>query len=224
VKIVCSNCQTTLEPMTLLEKLVNSGGLGVTCSCGRHLDGVRVRNILSQLMQEQRMSDGRAQVRANLDKGIICPCCNQFAKRYVRKMSSIIARWLIAFARASGGDPARWVHVREPGKLLGGASSAARSGDYAKARYWGLLEEKSDEPSAGEKGSSGMWRLTPKGWSFVADRISVPERVLVFNNVPLEFQGADITIQTALGTNFNYKDLMGPAYTPPTVLFGVGVP
>lgn len=213
MKVVCSECGTDLEPMVMMEKMFANGGQGVTCTCGRFLDGARVRNIFSRLMQEPRISEARAKVRAGLDKGTICPCCDQMVKRYARKMSSIIARWLIAFARASEGDAGRWVHVREPGGLLGGDSSAARSGDYAKARYWDLLRQKEpgDDEKDDEKGSSGLWRLTPKGWSFVAGRLAVPATVLVYNNQPLEFQGPELSVKEALGVKFNYKELMGPA-------------
>ena len=129
-------------------------------------------------------------------------------------MSSIIARWLIAFARASGGDKTAWVHVREPARIMGAETAAARSGDYAKARFWGLIEQRVKRTKTDN--SAGLWRLTKSGWDFVARKTQVREKVIVYANKPIEFIGAAIDIKAALGNEFNYDEIMGHVSTAPT--------
>jgi len=211
MKVTCSKCSASLDPMFLVEGLILNGGRLVRCACGYEIDGSRARTVLASAFSLPTIHEARATLTAQLDHGILCPCCGQFAKRYVRKMSSIICRWLIAFARASAGDRTKWIHVRECGHILGGESAAARSGDYAKARWWDLLEPNRECPEEEDKSSNGAWRLTTKGWQFVANQVLVRERVVVYNNDPIEFQGKEVSIVTGLGTKFRYSSLMGPA-------------
>ena len=211
MKVSCSKCSAVLDPMFLVEGLIVTGGKMVRCACGYEVDGAKARSVLERAFTPETLHEAKAALHSRLEKGAVCPCCGQFAKRYVRRMSSIICRWLIAFARASGGDRTKWVHVRECGHILGGESSAARSGDYAKARWWGLVEAGLEEDEESDKGSSGTWRLTESGWQFVANQLLVREQVVVYNNDPIEFQGKEVSIVTGLGTKFSYSSLMGPA-------------
>lgn len=208
--ITCSACNAKIDPMYLVEGLILSGGKAVRCSCSHQINGSAARDVLSSIFQRQTLALARKELKSKLEHGTKCPCCGQFAKRYARKMSSIICRWLIAFARASGGDRTKWIHVRECGHILGGESSATRSGDYAKARWWGLVEAGGEPTDDEDKGSSGTWRLTQRGWDFVANRIKIREQVVVYNNDPIEFQGKEVSITEALGTKFSYSELMGP--------------
>lgn len=208
----CSKCEARMDLMFLVESLIATGGQVVRCACGHTADGGRARELLNKAMASPSVEDARKELKAKLETGTHCPCCDQFAKRYTRKISSNICQWLIAFARASGGDRTKWVHVSECGEILGSKTAVARSGDYGKARFWGLLEAGAlDEEIDGDKKSSGTWRLTEKGWAFVANKLTIPQYVLVYNNESVGFHGKEVSITTGLGSRWSYSELMGPA-------------
>lgn len=79
-------------------------------------------------------------------------------------------------------------------------------GDMVKMRYWGLIEEKPNENQ--KTRSSGYWRLTPKGWRYLKGE-SVPKFAYTFDKKAREVSGPDVTIRDALGTDFDYSELMG---------------
>lgn len=135
-------------------------------------------------------------VRSRRDKGTTCPACGQFAKVYKRKINSGMARSLIAMYRAGGTT---WVNVTEV--------TDRRPREEGKLAYWGLVEEFSEGRADG--GRPGMWRVTNLGRYFVLGNCSVPQTAEVYNGMCLRTYGPDITIYGALGTKFNYNELMG---------------
>jgi hypothetical protein len=147
-------------------------------------------------MKITTLHEARAIVRNNLDDGIQCPCCDQFCKRYRRKLNSQMARWLIwLYRRASGSE---WVTVRE---------SPVRGGDYAKLALWGLVEQKSNDDET--KRTSGVWRITKLGRDFVDGHRFIPSHVMLYNNTIHGWSRACTTIRHALGERFDYAELMG---------------
>jgi hypothetical protein len=144
------------------------------------------------------LKEAREALIAQLYEGAICPCCEQFAKVYKRKLNSGIARALIVMYRAAGTT---WLHKPT---VLAGLGAAAR--DESIARYWDLIEEDSERRSDG--GRAGWWRVTKKGADFVQDEIRVPKYALLYNNQLIALEGPEIGIQDALGDRFNYDELM----------------
>jgi len=157
----------------------------------------------------ETLSDAQTRVDAGKYNrgGISCPCCGQLCKVYRRKLNSAMARFLIWLARYTmdrGYDPkvgGPWVEMdkfpriqRRPG-----------GGDFAKLRYWGLIEEMDNNDSA--KRSSGIWRITPDGMMFVRGHGRVKEAALIYNNACIGFSVEEVTIRGALGTKFNYESL-----------------
>jgi hypothetical protein len=86
-----------------------------------------------------------------------------------------------------------------------------KHGDTAKARYWGLIEAP-DEPLSRPDGSTrvGWWRLTDLGAQWVRGEVAVPSYALVYNGQLLELDDSrgTTTVRDALGSRFNYNDLM----------------
>ena len=75
--------------------------------------------------------------KAHSKHGAHCPCCERFIKLYRRPLSASMARYLIVLAKKSGtGNP--WLHVETDFRDV----SIPSRGDYAKLRYWGLIEPK----------------------------------------------------------------------------------
>ena len=146
------------------------------------------------------LTDAAAHVRSNLDEGVSCPCCGQFAKRYRRKLNSSMAAslcWMWGHARDL------WINIPEtaPAWIL-------KAREYPKLAWWGLIEElpKSEHHNGR---TSGVWRVTPKGAEFVRGCLDVPMYAFVYNGDVEEFTETTTHIRKALGDRFSYDELMG---------------
>ena len=143
---------------------------------------------------QDTIASGKAWLRARVDKGENCPLCGQHAKIYRRKINSGMARSLIHIYRIGGKG---WVHVRAIG---------AQSREEGKLAYWELLEEQKGTGVHG--GRAGYWRVTDRGEQYLLGQISVPQYALIYNGRCLGFDGPQTNIKAALGTKFNYEELM----------------
>lgn len=84
-----------------------------------------------------------------------------------------------------------------------------RAPHFAELRFWELVTPATDNPDPKKK-SSGYWAITDKGKQFVKGQITVPSRILVFNN---KFRGfsaksVDTNFRQAFGNEFNYEEVM----------------
>ena len=145
-------------------------------------------------------------------KGAICPCCRQVVKMYTREITSPMAYTLIILHRHFSTDQ-NWLHVPSYLSQMSTIGSAVRGGDFAKLRYWGLLEAKQDDRKAKDKrkdGSkrTGFYRMTEKGHQFVKGETKIPKVALVYNGKHFGFAPGEASIQECLGKEFNYSDLM----------------
>jgi hypothetical protein len=147
------------------------------------------------------LATARDWLRERIDNGQHCPCCTQFAKVYRRKVTSPMARVLIAMhaERVDGTD----VFVNLPRLGLS-------RGDEAKARYWGLIEPMPDTVRDDGSTRTGWWRLTPYGRAFVRNQVKIPKYVRIYDGRCIGYadDDAEVSILDALGTRFNYSELM----------------
>ena len=121
-----------------------------------------------------------------------CPCCDQFAKIYRRKINSGIAATLVKLYNRFAMN---WTHL----------ATWDHSREASKAEYWGLIE---NQPS-GVGGKSPMWRLTSAGLDFVRNRSRVAKYAAIYDGTLLGLDDTEtVSIEDALGTRFNYNDLM----------------
>lgn len=146
------------------------------------------------------LAEARAELRELVDDGARCPCCTQFAKVYRRKITSTMARLLIRLWIEAGRE---WAHMPT---VTSRASTSASSGDPAKLRYWGLLEEADVERDDG--GRAGWWRITDDGEAYVRAALRVRKYARVYDGRCLGHDGDLVDIVDALGDRFNYRDLM----------------
>lgn len=114
--------------------------------------------------------------------GMHCPCCEQFAKVYRRSITltevKVIAKVYNLARKAQPASPTtHWVKIGTDG-------IATRGGDYAKARYWGLIEEREGERDDGS-GRAGFWRITELGIEFLLGAARVHRYVWLYNNKPV---------------------------------------
>jgi hypothetical protein len=87
-----------------------------------------------------------------------------------------------------------------------------RGGDYAKLRYWRLIEERPGGPDEGrDTRNSGYWRLTSLGGAFVRREVKVPKYVFLYDGFPVVLSDVDnpnVSIEQCLSKQFKYSDLM----------------
>lgn len=137
-------------------------------------------------------------LRENVDKGVRCPCCNQFVKVYKRGINSTMARILIQFYHKGGHNEFKHIPTIMPN---------VNSGDFAKLRYWNLIEEMPNTNEA--KRTSGFWKITDSGVAFVEGRLTVAKKAHIYNQKLLRLDDSEkVSIQQTLGKHFNYQELM----------------
>jgi hypothetical protein len=163
------------------------------------------------------LEDAKKWLRVRFGKGATCPCCNQFVKLYRRPLNKSMAYVLLLIARyyrRVGVKTDEWLHV--PSYLAETAvgnprRAAAIRGDWAKLKFWGLIEEKPETRADGSP-RIGYWRMTQLGRQFVDREVKVSSHVYIYNGEPLQRSVDDqITIDDALGTEFSYVEIMSEA-------------
>lgn len=148
--------------------------------------------------QTDTLAQARADLRSRLDDGVTCPCCGTFARRYKRKLTLPMVKWL-AWLVGRWAPLHRWVDVRE---------STVRGGDYGKLVYWGLVEQRPNDDKS--KRTSGMWRPTDRGIAFMDARLTVPSHAFVYDGNVEGFTDVQVSIDDVAGA-FDYSELMGGA-------------
>jgi len=159
--------------------------------------------------------DAKKWLRVRFGKGATCPCCNQFVKLYKRSLSKSSAYVLLLMECYFRGDSVEeWLHV--PSYIAEMVSdnprrAAAVRGDWAKMKFWGLIEEKPDVRADGSP-RVGYWKLTPLGRQFARRQVKVPAHVYIYNGASLPRVVEEmVTIDDALGKDFSYAEIMGEA-------------
>lgn len=143
----------------------------------------------------------RQRVRDGLDDGIVCPCCDQLAKRYRRRLNAGMAAALCWLVRRYQADPRWYSPTDEAPRYV-----VRIAGEFARLRYWGLIESQANDDTA--KRCSGLWRPTSYGIAFASRTVAVPPIALVFNGDCHGLTGDPVHIEDCLGTRFDYSELM----------------
>ena len=151
------------------------------------------------------VAEAREFMYEHLEEGVRCLCDRRFGFDKRSLYDSVTKA--LSLVHEEGRQLARvgaelWVHT--PRFLHGKVTSAARGGDWAKLRHWGLIERRPGKRGDGWKWS-GYWRLTQRGRDFVDGLIKVPKQIFIFKK-QLVFkpdQGLQVTIKEALGAKWN---------------------
>jgi hypothetical protein len=148
--------------------------------------------------QRDTLAEARAALRLRLDKGTVCPCCDQHAKRYRRKVNHGMVKSLIEIYRHGKFSNLEWVYI--PALRL-------RSSEEGKLAYWGLLEESNAVREDG--GHAGWWRVTSRGENFIVNRLRIPKYAIIYNQVCLGLDDTKmVTIKDCVGVKFDLNELM----------------
>lgn len=162
------------------------------------------------------LDEAKKWLRARILDGDRCPCCNQYAKVYERKLNAGMALALVHIHLVTGRLRPQdgWLRIPKDLEGIGNTvSTVLGNREYPKLRYWGLLEAQGDE--------NGLWRITPEGVQFVLGALSVPKTVLLYDgkvlkNVPGQppHNPPMTDIREALASKFDYDELMGKKSFP----------
>lgn len=150
---------------------------------------------------EKMLDDLRADWRVTIEgNGGHCPCCDRWGKINAQPMSEIMALGLLWISRAKQ-DENGWVNVAKlaPRWMLRGKS-------YATLAKWGLLES-SGEVRDGKK-SIGWWRVTPNGELFLDGKLSIPDKVYIYNNGIEGYSNRLLYFYDCFGKHFHYETVM----------------
>lgn len=164
---------------------------------------------IDQVCDSSRLRDVREAFLHHLDKGVVCQCCARYAQRYWRRYNAGMARSLVELYRLTmeasrpetwpSLEDVVWVSTKPLRKFTGGG------GDYAKNCYWGLAER--EVRPDGSRG--GRMRITRRGAAFVHGDLRIPTHAVEYDGRVDGLTGSWISISDALGTPFDYRELLG---------------
>ncbi len=150
------------------------------------------------------LHEAQERLRKQIENGARCPCCRQYAKIYKRKLHSTMARGLMWLCSRSG-DRRNWVNYAADGPRW----LQSKGGTLATMEHWKLIEPLTNDDDA--KRTSGIWRPTELGWKFAHGETTVPKYAYIYDNRALYFSTEYISVEDALGSKFDYKELMASA-------------
>lgn len=156
---------------------------------------------MSKIPEFETLEEAKQYLRENFEAGAACPCCKQMVKLYKRKLYSTMAKHLINLY---------WKHENNPEETYFHVSDFCpkHPGDFAKLVYWGLVEEQPKDEDDTTKRTSGFWAITQEGRLFVENQASVLSHALIYDGKLIKLSGKQISVQDALGKDFNYEELM----------------
>jgi len=152
--------------------------------------------------------EAKAWLDERIEDGVICPCCDQHAQVYKRKLNSAMACVLLLINRHKGGE---WIHVPSyiNAKVRSPAVAAAIRGDWAKLKHWGLITELIGERPDGST-RVGYYMITRNGRLFAQNKLRVPRHIWLYNGSAITSRKdtETVSITEALGDKFDYSELM----------------
>lgn len=136
------------------------------------------------------------------DKGCVCPVCDQFVKVYKRKINSSMAAALVNSYHHYGAKNDFTL------KSVANRMGLTSTGDFAKLRHFGLIQEVPCDPMDKSRKSSGRWFITDVGRLFAIGAGYVPAYVVLYNGKKIDEADSVIGIREALNNKFDYSELM----------------
>lgn len=145
------------------------------------------------------LDHARAYVDERDEDGVVCPCCTRYVKVYRRTLNSTIVRGLLWLVEESGQDLA-WVDTGEGPKFV------TSTRQLPTARHWNLVE---GHPDGGR-----LWRPTLQGVAFAAGNLRTNQAAYILDNVAIDFSDELVDVRAALGTKYDYDEVMARAELP----------
>ena len=152
---------------------------------------------MDELSDDVLLGVARQLTRDEAERGTKCPCCTQTVKVYKYTIHAGQAHALIEMYKAYG---TQWFHMVD-------IEHRWHSHDHARLKHWGLIQKTAEKRDDG--GNKGDWRVTPLGERFALNEVRVQKYARVYDNRTLALIGEPVSIVDALGTKFDYNELMG---------------
>lgn len=131
-----------------------------------------------------------------------CECCQRRARVNKLKIHSTLALMLARLYWQSVKTGEDWVHIE---KFRPPNHGSGR--DFCIVKHWGLAIGKPAEDE-GDKHSSGMWKLTPDGISFVRGELAIPKYKFVYDDKTVKHSTEITLIKECLNNKFSFEELM----------------
>lgn len=158
-----------------------------------------------EITASSTIKETRAYLKDNIKKGTKCPCCSQNVKLYRRPITSTSARALLEVYRHNRYD---YFHVGRYLLSIPNLLSSTGGGDFAKLRYWGLVEMK-EELAPNGTNRNGEFRVTQKGRDFVEGKIVVEKYIYMYNNKQFDIATDEsVSFRECLGKKFNFDEIL----------------
>lgn len=158
------------------------------------------------------LAEAREYLKNNFKtRGSRCPCCEQLVKLYLRKLTATHGYVLLLMYRYFVQHPdAEWLQLPKfmSENLPKHLQAFARGGDYAKLKYWNLIEAKVEKRADGSK-RNGYFRITDAGVLFAKGQSKIPWACWVYNARVHKMDDSQmVTIHQILNKKFDYTALM----------------
>ena len=149
--------------------------------------------------------------KAAESKGANCPCCGRFTKIYKFNFNATLSKvliWLYGYHCKNGFGNYVYIPTQAPAYIVKSRGSLSWAG------RWDLCEldrPTKKERKEGKTRTSGRWRITPTGVSFVKMEIRVPKYVHMYNNQRQGFSGREVGIKEFFADPkdyFHYREMM----------------
>lgn len=150
----------------------------------------------------ETIKEAKAYLRENFEKGCKCPVCDNSVRLYKRKLNSGMALFLLGLYKLTRDKEAVYFSNKD---IMENMNINTSSLDYSVLRHFDLI---SPRISVVEKKDSGYWLLSLKGAQFVTGHLTSPKHVFLYNNKRQGFSDETITIKEALGSKFDFDELM----------------
>lgn len=168
---------------------------------------------------DRPIQEARDFIKNHADTGVDCPVCTSLVKIYERRLYSTMVVWLIGLKHTAPSEDG-WTHTNDIGETLftqwGIKGIPHHYGDFAKLKYWGLIEPRTDPSGAAR---DGFYKITSKGIAFLNGNLKVPAKVRLLQGDFYGLCGPEITAKEALSNDFDYNEIMSPA----TPLWATGI-
>lgn len=131
--------------------------------------------------------------------GAICPCCERFDKVYDRTINAAAVRNICLLYQYTKRNGDGFYHYKD-------FMSGFAGWDVTKFLHLGLVKRQANDSDVTH--TSGTYRITESGKSFVEGKVRIPARLTFYHN---ELIGTSEELRSIeeLWPDFNYQELMG---------------
>jgi len=163
-----------------------------------------------ETMKQLTLKEAREIMLSSSKKGTRCPCCHRIVKIYARPLTSAMCQALhliVAYQRKINEEGLP-IHVET--FLKENAPNAAVRGDFPKLRFWGLIEPVGIALKTEGNPSTGYYRVTDAGRSFVDNKLTLPSHVDIMDNQYFgeSTKALKVTFQECMRNTFDYQEVI----------------